>query len=126
MKKRRLLSCFLAAMVLLLSVVCVSAAPFAPYSVGRFTLEADAETFVSSNNTFALEKGAEVKISGVFTPTSAKLNVGILDSSTGVFYSQLAIDGKIDVTITALKRGDYYLAFRNNSDDVVSITGFIS
>lgn len=126
MKKRRILSCFLAAVILLLSVVSVSAAPFAPYSVGRFSLEADAETLVRSNNTFELEKGAEVKISGVFTPTSAELNVGILDSSTGTFYSQRATDGKIDVTITVLKRGDYYLAVRNNSDDIVSITGFIS
>ena len=126
MKKRRILSCFLATAILLLSAVSVSATFVSPYATGKFSLDAEGGTFTRSNNTFSLEKGEEVSISGVFTPKSANLKIGILDSSTGVFYSQSATDGDIDVTMTVLKRGYYYLAVRNNSDDIVSIAGFVT
>lgn len=126
MKKQCAMPCILVVVILLLSVIPVGAATFAPYASGQFTFDAEAGKLSRSNNSFSLEKGVEVNISGVYMPNSANLNVGILDSSTGVFYSQRATDGKIDVTITVLKRGDYYLAFRNNSDDIVSITGYIS
>lgn len=124
--KKRILSYILVTVVIVICIIPVGAVSITPYATGKFTLDAEAGEFIRSNNTLALEKGEEVTISGVFTPDSAVLDVGIYNPSTNTFYSQRSTDGTINVTISVLRRGNYYLAVRNNSDDIVSITGYVT
>ena len=77
-----------------------------------------------AKNTFPMEAGETVTINCNYSPRSASVEFGLVDSNDR-FYHTSGSQGSINCTITIEKRGDYRFAVFNNSSITVSVTGFI-
>lgn len=72
----------------------------------------------------SLSKGDKVTVSLEYTPTSAGIDVGILDGN-GNFTYVSGSNGSVSGKITVPQTGNYYLAIRNNSSAKISATGTV-
>lgn len=91
---------------------------------GRFSMEIPGETLLAADKSFSLESGEEVTINASYSPRSASLDFGLIDSD-GIFHYLTVSNGSINKTIGIEKRGSYTLAVRNNSSQTVSVSGFV-
>lgn len=89
----------------------------------RFDIQPNAGAVSSS--IMPLEVGETVVITAGYTPFSASLEVGIVDSN-GQFYYTTFTGGNVDLEIVITKRGDYRLAVYNNSSTLVSLSGYVN
>ena len=89
----------------------------------RFDIQPNAGAVSSS--IMPLEVGETVVITAGYTPFSANLEVGIVDSD-GQFYYTTFTGGNVDMEIIITKRGDYKLAVYNNSSALVSMSGYVN
>lgn len=94
-------------------------------ATGQFDFEIPANTLMKASSSFPLEYGEAVTITAVYSPRSANLDFGLIDSD-GIFYSIQASDGSFDKTIKITQRGTYTFAVRNNSSYDVSVSGFVN
>ncbi|WP_298021668.1 hypothetical protein [uncultured Dysosmobacter sp.] len=92
---------------------------------GSFNMDIPAETLVSANSTFPLEAGETVTINAVYSPASAKVDFGLIGPD-GAFYYVTAFDGNAKESFRVDERGNYKLAFRNNSSRTVSVSGYVN
>lgn len=83
-----------------------------------------ANTLKKANTTFAIDSGETVTINCAYTPKSAKVDFGLIDSDNR-FYYIAGSQGSINCTIEIDKWDDYRFAVRNNSSNTVSVSGFI-
>ena len=65
-----------------------------------------------------------VTIKAAYTPMDASVDVGLVDSD-GAFHYFNVKNGSIDKTIRIETRGNYKLAIRNNSGNVISVSGYV-
>lgn len=130
--------CFLLSFVLVLGNVqlAVAAAEEPVYSTpdvdsiemrvsGSFYVEAKANSRAAANQAFYYREGDLVQISGTFSPTSAKLSVGLIDENN-LFYSASVTDGEIDLLIEIPATGNYRVGIKNNSNSTVTVRGTVS
>ena len=92
---------------------------------GRFSMEVYKHEVVSADTSFPLEVGETVTINAVYSPSSASVDFGLI-APDGLFYSIRAQKGSFNETIEVDQRGYYTLAIRNNSDETVSVSGFVN
>ena len=80
---------------------------------------------VMKNVKFPLEANETVTISASYSPNSASMDFGLV-APDGYFYYINVNKGNINKTIRVDERGNYMLAVRNNSDDIVSVVGYVN
>lgn len=142
MKKR----CFTLLIILAISVCCLSTIqaaaddtaiavgtkssshavlPITPRAVNSFQIDIPAGEIAAADTSFSLAAGEIVTINAVYDPASASVDAGLI-APDGLFYSLPASDGQIKVSIKVNMRGKYTLAIRNNSDEDISVSGFVN
>lgn len=72
-----------------------------------------------------LEAGEEVTIKATYTPYSASVDVGLIDSD-GIFHYITVSDGIINETIVIEERGSYTFAIRNNGKVDIEVSGYVN
>lgn len=92
---------------------------------GRFSMEIYKYEIVSADTSFPMEVGETVTINAVYSPQSASVDFGLI-APDGLFYSIRAQKGSFNETIEVDQRGYYTLAIRNNSNETVSVSGFVN
>ena len=86
-------------------------------ATGKFDMEVRANRTVKAGSSFPLEVGEVVTIKATYSPFSA---------SVGLFYGLNTTTGSFDRSIEVTQRGHYYLAVRNNSSSVISVSGYVN
>ena len=94
-------------------------------AMGQFDFELPPKTLMKANSSFPMERGETVKITASYSPESASVDFGLIDSD-GIFYPIRANDGSIKKTIKIDLKGTYTFAVRNNSNDTVWVNGFVN
>ena len=91
-----------------------------PRATGEFDFEISAKS-----TSFPMEYGETVTITASYSPASASVDFGLIDSD-GLFYPVRGSNGSINQTIRIDLRGTYTFAVRNNSSYKVSVSGFVN
>lgn len=94
-------------------------------ATNQFSMEVPRNTILTADKAFSLEVRETVTINAAYSPTSASMDFGLVDSD-GNFYYLTVTGGSINRTIEVSKRGEYTLAVRNNSSDLVRVAGFVN
>lgn len=94
-------------------------------ATGKFDFEISAKSMRKASTSFPMEYGETVTIKAVYSPESASVDFGLIDSD-GLFYPVRGSNGSIDQTIRIDLRGTYTFAVRNNSNYKVSVSGFVN
>lgn len=97
----------------------------APRATGEFKFEISARSIRKASTSFPMEYGETVTINAVYSPESASVDFGLIDSD-GLFYPFPGSNGSINQTIKIDLRGTYTFAVRNNSNYKVSVSGFVN
>ena len=92
---------------------------------GALDVTIPAGTTVSADESFPLESGETVTINCSYSPASASMDFGLLDSD-GSFHYLNVTNGSINRSIRVSERGSYTLAIRNNSSSSVRVVGFVN
>lgn len=92
---------------------------------GSFDWSIKSGTLMKSNQKLPLAADETVTITASYIPSDASVDFGLL-SEDGYFYYINVNKGSIDKTIRVEERGNYMLAVRNNSDDTVSVVGYVN
>ena len=95
-----------------------------PFASGSFNLNVPAKSSATANTSLPLEVGDYVTIQASYSPSSAKVDFGLVAPS-GTYYYFSATDGNIDKTMEIPERGKYTLKIRNNSSTSVKVSGFV-
>ena len=96
-----------------------------PRATGEFDFEISAKSMRKASTSFPMEYGETVTITASYSPASASVDFGLIDSD-GVFYPVRGSNGSINQTIRIDLRGTYTFAVRNNSSYKVSVSGFVN
>lgn len=93
-------------------------------STGSFSMTISAGKYKKASTSFSLEAGESVTINASYTPRSASVDFGLLDSNN-VFYYINSTTGSIDGDVAAPENGSYTPAIRNNSSSTISVSGTV-
>lgn len=88
------------------------------------TVSAHGNANANAKDSFSMEAGEKVRIRGIYSPENASMDFGLIDSA-GVFHYVNVKDGSIDQTFKISESGTYRLGIRNNSGEVVKVSGFV-
>ena len=99
--------------------------PILSRATGSINATVPANSLVYASESFPLESGETVTINCSYSPASASMDFGLVDSD-GIFYSLNVTGGSINKTIQVSERGSYTLAIRNNSSSSVRVVGFVN
>lgn len=94
-------------------------------ATGKFNFKIPAKTLMKASSSFPMEYGETVTINASYSPASASMDFGLIDSD-GIFYPVRASNGSINQTIKIDLRGTYTFAVRNNSSYEVDVSGFVN
>lgn len=94
-------------------------------ATGKFDFEISAKSMRKASTSFPMEYGETVTITASYSPASASVDFGLIDSD-GLFYPVPGSNGSINQTIRIDLRGIYTFAVRNNSSYEVSVSGFVN
>ena len=127
--------CLLLACVTIMSCASmpVSAANFGEQRIeaielratGKFDFPIPANTIMKASTSFPMEYGETVTITASYSPASASVDFGLIDSDN-TFYPVRASGGSINQTIRIDQRGTYTFAVRNNSNYEIDVSGFVN
>lgn len=127
--------CLLLVLVAVVSCFGVSAvaAETVPYNdnflvvraTGKFNMEVPANSTVRADSSFPLEVGEVVTIKATYTPFDASVDFGVI-APDGLFYGLNTTTGVFDEAIEVSQRGHYYFAVRNNSAEVIHVSGYVN
>lgn len=92
---------------------------------GSFSMSIAAKTKSLATSSFPLAAGETVTIKASYSPFSASVDFGLV-APNGKYYYFNITDGSIDETIQVNESGSYTLKIRNNSNDVVYVSGFVN
>lgn len=92
---------------------------------GKFSMDISAGTMATTDSTLPLEVGETVTIKASYSPFSASVDFGLIDSD-GIFHYLNVTNGSIDKAILISERGNYTFAIRNNSSSTVNVSGYIN
>lgn len=124
MKLKKLL-CAALVSIMAVGCLCVNVGAAETRATGNFTLDISAGDLIKANTSLPMEAGETVTIKASYSPFSASVDYGLIDED-GTFHYLTATTGNIDKSIKISERGNYYLAFRNNSSKLVSISGYVN
>lgn len=99
--------------------------PILSRATGSIDATVPASSLVYASESFPLESGDTVTINCSYSPASASMDFGLVDSD-GIFYSLNVTGGSINKSIQVSERGSYTLAIRNNSSSSVRVVGFVN
>lgn len=102
-----------------------TAETYAVRATGRFSMDVPANTAIQANSSFSLEVGESVTIKATYSPFSAAVEFGLI-APDGLFYGLPGTNGTFDETFVVDQRGQYFFAVRNNSANVVSVSGYVN
>lgn len=94
-------------------------------ATGSFSMTIAAKTKSLAESSFPLAAGETVTIKASYIPFNASVDFGLVDSD-GVYHYFNITDGSIDETIQVDETGSYTLQIRNNSNGVVTVSGFVN
>lgn len=94
-------------------------------ATGSFNMTVPAKSTLRADDSFPMEAGETVTIKAVYSPFSASVDFGLVDSD-GIFHYLRASNGTFDKTIRIEERGNYIFAVRNNSSNSVSVSGYVN
>lgn len=94
-------------------------------ATGSFNMTVPAKSMLRADDSFPLEVGETVTIKAVYSPFTASVDFGLVDSD-GIFHYLRASNGTFDKTIEIEERGNYIFAVRNNSSSSVSVSGYVN
>lgn len=114
----------LLAVLLLFSCFSISAAASARASA-KFDVTLAAGELKFVNSSLPMAKGEIVKINASYSPTSCDIDFGLVDKD-GYFHHSSGENGSFNISIEITANGTYWFAIRNNSDETVSVVGFIN
>ena len=80
---------------------------------------------VMRNVKFPLEAGETITINASYSPFSSSVDSGLIAPDGYNYYINVK-NGSINKTIRVDERGNYKLAVRNDSDDTVSVVGYVN
>ena len=92
---------------------------------GKFSMDIPAGTMATTDSTLPLEVNETVTIKASYSPFSASVDFGLIDSD-GIFHYLNVKNGSIDKAILISERGNYTFAIRNNSSSTISVSGYIN
>lgn len=98
--------------------------PASVLATNEFNMNVPANTILPASTSFSLEAGETVTIKASYSPFSASVDFGLIDSGS-IFHYLNTTDGSFDETIKIEERGNYTFAVRNNSDQTVKVAGFV-
>ena len=91
---------------------------------GSFNMSIEAYGKSKADTVLPLEAGETVTIKASYSPFSASVDFGLIDSDN-IFHYVNVTNGSIDKTIEVPESGNYTLAIRNNSGNTVKVSGFV-
>lgn len=94
-------------------------------STKAFDVTVSANTAIRASNTIALMAEDTMRITALYTPASAKLYLGLVDSSNTYYYFTVT-GGSVDQAITITKNDAYYFMIMNTESYAVNISGFLT
>ena len=97
----------------------------APFATRSFNMSIPAKSKVIANSSFPLAAWETVTIKASYSPFSASVDFGLVDSQVTFYYFNVT-DGSVDKTIQVEESGDYTLQIRNNSNVEVKVSGFVN
>ena len=93
-------------------------------ATNKFNWNVQPDTTSKASTAFSLESGETVEINCTFSPQNADVDFGLI-APNGRFYYAAGDDGNFKMTIQVKETGEYYLAVRNNSNEIVEVMGFV-
>lgn len=96
-----------------------------PRATERFNFEVSANSIKKAETTFPMEAGETITIKATYTPSSASVDFGVI-APDGYFYSLNTTSGSFDETFEIDQRGRYTFAVRNNSSNIISVSGNVN
>lgn len=133
--KMKKIFCVMLVLVVMVSCFGVSAvaAEVTPYddnfleerATGKFDMEVPANSAVKAASSFPLEVGEVVTIKATYSPFSASVDFGLI-APDGLFYGLNTTTGSFDKSIKVSQRGNYYFAVRNNSSEIIHVSGHVN
>ena len=97
----------------------------APFATRSFNMSIPAKSKVIANSSFPLAAWETVTIKASYSPFSASVDFGLVDSQGTFYYFNVTV-GSVDKTIQVEESGDYTLQIRNNSNVEVKVSGFVN
>ena len=92
---------------------------------GSFTVKIEGGATARAGTAFPLSARETVQIDAIFSPRNTNLDVGLLAPDGNFYYLNIDGGGDIDETIRVEEMGNYTLQIRNNSEELVIVTGFV-
>lgn len=127
--------CTVLALIIAVGCICIPASAMENASdgeemiiaraTGRFNMDVSAKTSRKASTSFPLEAGETVTIKASYSPFSANVDFGLIDSN-GRFHYVTITDGSVDESVTITERGNYTFAVRNNSTYPISVSGYVN
>lgn len=91
---------------------------------GSFSVTISAGKHKKVSSSFSLEAGETVTFNATYSPRSASVDFGVVDSNN-VFFYITATNGSVDGGVTVTANGYYTPAIRNNSSSSISVSGTV-
>ena len=94
-------------------------------ATGKFDFEISAKSMRKADTSFPMEYGETVTITASYSPASASVDFGLIDSD-GLFYPVRGRNGSTNQT-TRIERSETQIyEVRNNSNYKISVSGFVN
>ena len=90
-----------------------------------YYIKISANTLSKASSSFSMSAGETITIDATYSPSTAKLDVGLI-ASDGSFHYFTATGGRISKTIEMTEAGTYTLAFQNNASYKVTVSGSVN
>lgn len=90
-----------------------------------YNIRISANTLSKASSSFSMSAGETITINATYTPSTAKLDVGLIYSD-GSFHYFTVTGGQISKTIEMTEAGTYTLAIRNNASYKVGVSGSVN
>lgn len=90
-----------------------------------YVVKVPARSALKASSSFSMSAGETITISATYSPSTAKLNVGLIYAD-GSFHYFTATGGQISKTIEVKEGGTYTLAIQNTASYDVTVSGFVN
>ena len=90
-----------------------------------FYIKISGNTLSKASSSFSMFAGETITIDATYSPSTAKLDVGLI-ASDGSFHYFTATGGRISKMIRMEEAGTYTLAIRNNASCQVTVSGSVN
>ena len=90
-----------------------------------YYIKISANTLSKASSSFSMSAGETITIDATYSPSTAKLDVGLIYSD-GSFHYFTATGGRISKTIRMEEAGTYTLAIQNNASYKVTVSGSVN